>query len=538
MLFWQKYLCSFLIIMALVFSCSNSAAAAETFSLRRLVNEDIDVSDSQYSQNLAADLKNFSNRAAKLQRLCEGAFRRGSYLDKLSRPGQLRNHNQLRSAYRFWKLFRLFLNDLNLISEKYEMPMVINHSEKVKTFFAGYSLGIAARLCQVICVSDLMNFLAARGDLENVLNESNSEFDLPEKSLSTAVKRSLHPETLAQLYRFRISHYEEAVSNPPVVVDQFVFQQVSRYIHANRSFLDNLTRKVAGDPSWKFLSRSIINFTLDFILPAQKSIFTWVGDTRIKQQHSRLISQKQLQSFGEMLKPGDIILGRQDWFLSNVFLPGFWPHAILYIGTPEEIKASLDKDPEVNRWCRKYNVKSFADLLQKEFPDAGRAWLAACPSDSLPCRMLEAISDGVVFNSLPGSLHCDYLAAMRPRLKPLAIAKAIFNAFSYFGREYDFQFSFSTEQSLVCTELVTKAYSRSDNDGLRFPMVKSLGKFGIPADSMVKTFATERGKPGQQLDFVAFLRGLPAKKTAVFADEKTFAGSYRWDGGLKSDNTR
>lgn len=518
-----------------------SATASEAitpFSLKSALKNHSAETKASLQRHLEADLKIFTDRAAKLQRLCEGALDEDSYLDRLSRTDILHNHETLRPIYRFWNLFSVFFEDLARIGNKYEVPLSLNHEHLTGELFAGYTLGMASKLATVVTVSELMHFLAKRGNLEDLLNETNSEFSIVAGSLSKRVRETMKAGNLAHLYRFRISYLETLRNTSRSQLGKTFPDSVLAYLEAHKSFLDSLSRKVASDPTWKFLSRSLINASLELILPAQKQIFTWIGDTRIKSRKSRLISQQQLIEFGNLLEPGDIIIGRQDWYLSNIFLPGFWPHAILYIGTPAEISATFDSDPEIIRWCRRNDAGNFSELLAKHYPKAAAAWKSPGKTDKNPRRMIEAISDGIVLSSLYEALHCDYVAAVRPRLKKIDKARAILLAFSYYGREYDFHFSFNTEQALVCTELITKAYVRNDNSGLRFPMVKSLGKYGIPADSIVKTFAENRDKPDRQLDFVAFLRGLPSRKTAVFADAKEFAESYRWGGGLKSSNTR
>jgi hypothetical protein len=40
-----------------------------------------------------------------------------------------------------------------------------------------------------------------------------------------------------------------------------------------------------------------------------------------------LISQAQPAALQPRRKPGDVLLVRSEWFLSNVSLPRFWPHA-------------------------------------------------------------------------------------------------------------------------------------------------------------------------------------------------------------------
>jgi hypothetical protein len=45
-----------------------------------------------------------------------------------------------------------------------------------------------------------------------------------------------------------------------------------------------------------------------------------------------LISKAQAEELLGSMQPGDLVVARQNWFLSNVGLPGFWKHAELYVG--------------------------------------------------------------------------------------------------------------------------------------------------------------------------------------------------------------
>ena len=525
--------------LLLLFSIICSAAVAENgMNLRQFLLNRRGDNHQQYNKELQSDLNQFSTRAAKLQMLCEGAFKAGSYLDRISANKDLTNQKQLRPAYRFWSLFNKFMADLETISEKYEVPLVFNHNKEVERYFAGYVLGISARLCRLIAAAEMMNFLAERPKLEEIFNESNSEFGFDANSLNKTVKRAIRPETLAHLYRFRISHFEELKKLIGSNAEDDFSGMPAAFILANRLFFDSLSDKIASDPSWKFLSRSIIKVSLDFVLPAQKAVFSWVGDTRIKQKKTRLITGEQIHKLGKMLEPGDIVLERQDWYLSNIFLPGFWPHAILYVGTDVELTRAFDRDPQVRDWCNSEKCANFAELLRTNFPAAFKSWRSPSFKDRETCVVVEAISEGVVFNSLASSCHGDYLSAMRPRLTPLQKAKAIYTAFSYFGREYDFNFSFNTEQTMVCTELVVKAYTHPEAGALKFPVIETFGKPGVTADSIVETFDLERGKATRQLDFIAFIRGFPGHRRAKFASEKEFAESHNWQGGLISANLR
>ena len=50
----------------------------------------------------------------------------------------------------------------------------------------------------------------------------------------------------------------------------------------------------------------------------------------------RSVNAQIRNDLAEILKPGDVLITRHDLVLTNLFLPGYWPHAALYIGKLEQ----------------------------------------------------------------------------------------------------------------------------------------------------------------------------------------------------------
>lgn len=485
------------------------------------------------------DIAFFANRADKLARLCEGALHENSYLHRLSKTDQLTSAADLRPAYRFLRLYLNFSRDIGKIAEKYQVPLLKHDSAEIRDNFEAHLLGVSARLTQIVFVAELMNFVDRRPKLELLFNEANKEFAIDKNALRLEINRVIQVKDLARLYRFRLNNYESMLlfyqgklSCKPV---HDKARLLPRLILSQKAVLDHLLKTVASKPTWKILANTVFDKTLDFILPAQKAVFTWVGDSRIKKQETRLVSKAQVKQFKRLLKPGDIILERQDWYLSNIFLPGFWPHGIIYLGDRRELAGFFKDDREVSSWCRKNDCRNFVELLEKDFPEACKAFLKR-NHDGHTNVVIEAISEGVVFNSIEHSCKADYLAALRPNLRKIDIARSIHQAFFYYGREYDFRFSFDSEQSLVCTELVSKAFCRYDGTGLKLPYSLNMGKYGVTADAIAETFAREHGKANAQMSFVAFLLGKPEQNKAEFATVEEFKLSPTWRGGLISSD--
>ncbi len=160
------------------------------------------------------------------------------------------------------------------------------------------------------------------------------------------------------------------------------------------------------------------------------------------------VTQHLLQEIQQKLTPGDVIITRHDDALSNLFLPGFWPHAAFYMGSPNE-----------------HELISETKSLHADF------------------QMIESKKDGVKFRPLSETLAVDNFVVIRPRLSQESIWQAIQKAMSHVGKRYDFLFDFTQADRLACTELVYRAYHGVDE--LEFSLNPHSGRMCISAEDLI-----------------------------------------------------
>jgi hypothetical protein len=261
--------------------------------------------------------------------------------------------------------------------------------------------------------------------------------------------------------------------------------------------------------------------------PVQAGVAEWMGDTRLGAPRPPLVSPAQIAALSSRLEVGDVLLERREWYLSNIGLPGFWPHSALYVGRPEDRQA-LAQHADVQAWVRAQGEPDgdLETLLRARHPTAYAR--SQVPEAGHPRRVLEAMSEGVVFTSLEHSAAADSLAVLRPRLGPVEKAVALVRAFGYAGRPYDFDFDFRSDAALVCTELIYKAYEPAPGHaGFRLPVPVVAGRPVLPANDVARHFDETYGSERQVFDFVLFLDGDERAGRAVERGVDEFRRSWR-----------
>lgn len=169
-----------------------------------------------------------------------------------------------------------------------------------------------------------------------------------------------------------------------------------------------------------------------------------------------------LKNMLAQLQPGDILIEKTPFTLTDKSIPGHFGHAAIYIGTADQLR-------EMNALDLPIVQKNLAKINE------GRG-------------VVEALRNGVQLNKLQDFMNVDDVAILRPKNLTLADRlEAVELALGNLGKKYDFNFDVNTTDTIVCSELVYIAYPQVD-----FVTKNVLGSFAItPDDIALRAGATE-----------------------------------------------
>ncbi len=211
------------------------------------------------------------------------------------------------------------------------------------------------------------------------------------------------------------------------------------------------------------------------------------------------VTPELLNEISDLLQPGDVIVTRHRKALTNLFLPGYWPHAALYIGTVEQ----------------RDDIGVCADWAKEQ------VWAG-------DLCMLEARKDGVKFRPLSDTFSVDVFAVLRPQLSTESICRGIERAVLHEGKMYNFDFDFYTSDRLVCTEVIYRAYDGLEQ--IKFPLHERASRKTLSAEDLLdyaldsQQFVTIAvfGVKGSQDKMI---KGEEAKELLIASYRKKQAGS-------------
>lgn len=235
----------------------------------------------------------------------------------------------------------------------------------------------------------------------------------------------------------------------------------------------------------------------------QKAVSRLLSEKYVHLGHLPALPQLVVDRLTPHLRPGDVLITRKEYALTNYFLPGYWPHAALYVGQ----EANLDEFPFLG--------ESHAVSWRSAFRKCGAAGEG---------RVVEALKDGVRLRSVSTPLSCDAIAVVRPQLPQEAIGSALVRGLRHVGKPYDFDFDFTRSDRLVCTEVVYRSYEGLG--GLAFSLTPRTGRLTLSAEDLLQMALQGQGFQTLAAYAPGFATELQLAGDAVGVLEKTLG---RWD---------
>ncbi len=197
-------------------------------------------------------------------------------------------------------------------------------------------------------------------------------------------------------------------------------------------------------------------------------ISKWFGNTagRVQTRPGKLKALAEdeavMSDMKNQLKPLDILMEKTPMRLTDKFIPGYYGHVAIWLGTPEELS--------------RVNVEHEGELIPLLSHPTVLPHLEKLSQGKLIVEALRL--PGVTMNTLEHFMDIDDLLVIRSEsYDPSTLGEHLLRTFEQVGKLYDFNFNVETQRDIVCSELVYAVYTQE-----AWPTSVSLGRYTISPD--------------------------------------------------------
>ena len=287
------------------------------------------------------------------------------------------------------------------------------------------------------------------------LDEAEPRYQIPRKTL-TLIYHNLSSTRNQWRYRQARNFYENNRTQIDEALQDSDMQDIALWLMNEEPYFDqskrNLFSAILTYRTYSLTRRTSSGYTkvMFHLFRLSGSAIAEMKQPFVKPSgEGKRVTTKIINQIRDKLPPGDIFVTRHDDAMSNFFLPGFWPHAALYMGP-----LSGQKD---------------SGILNHRDHSAD---------------VLEAKKDGVKLRKIEETLAVDSFVILRPKVSTEELQQALEKALTHEGKQYDFAFDFRKAERLCCTEVVYRAFHGIGRWNLK--LIKQSGHLALPAEELIR----------------------------------------------------
>lgn len=328
----------------------------------------------------------------------------------------------------------------------------------------GFLIAFAAALVLVDAARFLRELVTNRPIVRQKLNEAAPELGVPAGVYDTIQKSLVSARHGWHLYH-ALQYFEENEAELRATADAeqaallTIIDKLRHRLDVSIYQFATAKLRTRADQVTRRLARSLLGRAMYGL---QKLAGSLVADKYLRYGHEPALPAHIEAGLLTLLHPGDVLIVRKEYALTNYFLPGYWPHAALYLGDPDSLHA----------------------IGLHEHEDAQPVWRRLLSAKDKSSRVLESMKDGVHVRSIDSPFASDSVVVLRPCVAREQIAGALARGLSHWGKAYDFDFDFRRADRLVCTEVIYRAYAGIDN--LTIPLTYRAGRPTLSGSDLIK----------------------------------------------------
>ena len=363
--------------------------------------------------------------------------------------------------------------DQTLMGIGREHLLLINPNDELgRQYIKVIKLGLAAALTLYDNFKIAIGPFQDKGQFRRKINYDNLDNKQMLLEISGNFRRLDNYKDTLRVVEFndQLSQWENANPQSDLVLDKdnSYFNVLIQGSYTNQkikdvSILDRLSFRTIRFR--RLLRDFLFEFGSDSMDLVSKSFGNGMGLIATRQGYLKNIPTSHKQKIEQEMKPGDIILEKTPFRLTDRFIPGHWGHVAIWVGSKAQLQSLgvWDELPSIYKKAQQrlgYKGPSFQDQIL-----GGK-------------KIIEALRPGVEINSLEHFLNIDDLAVLRDqKVDDNSMKRYLIRAFEQVGKEYDFNFDVETDTRIVCSELAFVAF-----DDYQWPVEKTAGRYTISPD--------------------------------------------------------
>lgn len=361
-----------------------------------------------------------------------------------------------------------YLNDFGL-----QVYRVLRMSERFEKYITNYNINamylLSSQIFKLTLIANTFELINENPKTYFIIDNILQEKGYGNKSFYRLIKRTVSHKKIKDINK-KISNFlfDPSIKNDDISYQNVIMDILYNISHPKNEFShydfqnNDKTYETILKQKKKIIRKYDLKRITDGSTNSMSKTFANFLGIFVFRKGKLYHKQDFMNDIYSALEPLDILLEKSSFRLTDKFIPGFWGHVAINIGTKKQLT-------ELDIWDHQL-VKKYHQQIESG------------------STIVEALRKGVLLNNLNHFSNIDDFAQLRLKQQLSLKEKRtlILKALAQIGKKYDFNYNIENSETIICSELPFVLFEE-----VSWETQKMFGRYTITVDEVAK-----QGKTG------------------------------------------